>query len=144
MSRFSKLVAGVMLTPILLLILAWLFTVLFQISVSLNFLKKPLQQEVQQTFGRTLHIRGDINLIPQLRPTLEITNLAIDNPAGVDGEVFQAKRMYLELDFLALMKGDLDIGELSASGLQIDLVIDEHGESNCNFLDQHYEADRAA
>ena len=42
--------------------------------------------------------------------------------------------MYLELDFLALLRGNPDIGELSASGLQIDLQVDEHGQSDRDFF----------
>ncbi len=87
-------------------------------------------------FGRSLDIQGDIILMPRFRPSLEITEITLDNPAGMKGEFFHARRVFLQLNLFALLEGDLDVGELAASDIQLSLLVDQKGQSNWDFLEQ--------
>jgi uncharacterized protein involved in outer membrane biogenesis len=129
--------------PVSVLIIAVVYVVGFSEPVPLNFLKQPLNHEFQQMFGRNLDIQGDIILIPRLRPSLEITDVTLDNPAGMKGDFLHAQRMFLQLNLFALLEGDLDVGELTASDIQLSLLVDEQGQSNWDFLDGAKETDSA-
>ena len=118
------------------MIIGAIYIVGFSDPVPLNFLKQPLKQEVQRMFGRSLDIQGDIFLMPRFQPSLEITEITLDNPAGMKGEFLHARRMFLQLNLFALLEGDLDVGELAASDIQLSLLIDKMGQPNWDFLEQ--------
>jgi len=130
MPRIARILIVVTLIPIVLVLLIGIYLALFTTPVSLNILKGPLQKEVHKLIGWHLEIRGDIYLVPSLQPSLEVNEVVLDQVAGREDHLFFARRMYLDLDLLALLDRNFEIGEISISDLQLALRVDQQGRSN--------------
>ena len=135
MPRFAKVLIGIALVPVVLVLLIGLYLALFTTPISLNIVKGPLQKAVSKQIGWHFEIRGDIFLVPGLKPSLEVNEVALNELPGQPDELFFARRMYLELDLLALLDSNFEIGEISFSDLQLALRIDQQGRPNWKMPD---------
>jgi len=144
MPKFVKVIAAIALAPIVLALLIGLYLTLFTTPISLNVLKGPLQKEFHNQVGWQLEVRGDIFLVPGLVPSLEVNEVAVDQVAGREHELFFARRMYLDLDLLALLDRNFEIGEISISDLQLALRVDQQGQANWQMQDRSNKPEQQA
>jgi uncharacterized protein involved in outer membrane biogenesis len=135
MPRFAKILIGIALVPVVLILSIGLYLALFPTPISLNIVKGPLQKEVSKQIGWHFEIRGDIFLVPGLKPSLEVNEVVLNELPGQQEPLFFARRMYLDLDLLALLDRNFEIGEISISDLQLALRIDQQGRPNWQLPD---------
>jgi uncharacterized protein involved in outer membrane biogenesis len=69
-----------------------------------------------------------------LRPTLEIHGVQIDNPDGWDDSVFASMEMArVQIDLWALFNKQIDVGEITAKKVTLNLHSNEQGDNNWQF-----------
>ena len=135
MPRIAKILIGIALAPVVLILLIGLYLALFTTPISLNIVKGPLQEAVSKQIGWHFEISGDIFLVPGLKPSLEVNEVALNDRPGQQDQLFFARRMYLDLDLLALLDRNFEIGEISISDLQLALRRDQQGRPNWQLPD---------
>ena len=135
MPRFAKILIGIALVPVALVLLIGLYLALFTTPISLNIVKGPLQKEISKQIGWHFEIREDIFLVPGLKPSLEVNEVALNDLPGQLDQLFFARRMHLDLDLLALLDRNFEIGGISINDLQLTLRIDKQGRPNWKLPD---------
>lgn len=126
MRRLVKILLIVILVPLLL----WLSIVVLNVSLPLTFLNKPMSAAASYALGRNVKFRGEITLAPRLSPTLEFTQVSVDNPQGQQGQLLQLGSVYLEIDLLSLLAQDIVVEELHAKHVLLELEVGENDVGN--------------
>ena len=88
---------------------------------------------VEHLTGRELKIAG-LKTTRSLNPTIEIGSVALANADWTDKpEMVKAENLFLSVDLRELIKGKLQVHDLSADLLNIDLVKNKEGLANWHF-----------
>jgi len=124
MKLFIKLFAG--LLTLLILAVVILLTV-----VDPNDYKAEIQTQVKKSINRELLINGDIGwtLYPQFG--FSSGEIELNNPAGFNRKhLAKIESAAIAIDVLPLLKGEIQIGELTLNGLVLNLITNKDGTSN--------------
>lgn len=108
-----------------------------------NKLKPTIAQMVKDATGRDLVIRGDLNLVVSLSPTLEVFDITFANApwsnvdGGEVGDMVSLKQLDAKVDLLALLQGRVDVDYVVLEGLKVVLQTDGKGRANWEFEAPH-------
>lgn len=124
MKLFIKLFVG--LLTLLILAVVILLTV-----VDPNDYKAEIQTQVKKSINRELLINGDIGwtLYPQFG--FSSGEIELNNPAGFNRKhLAKIENAAIAIEVLPLLKGEIQIGELTLNGLVLNLITNKDGTSN--------------
>lgn len=131
----SKKIKILLLTVVSLVVLAVLVLVglSFYLSSHANNYKQYIVSAVKKNTGYELKLQGNlqVSVFPWLG--FECQNIAIANPAAFKNfgpDLLNADTLALKLKLLGLLQGQIEIGEVSASGLKVLLVKNAAGQGN--------------
>jgi uncharacterized protein involved in outer membrane biogenesis len=106
----------------------------FVMSFDFNQYKGLIARQVERATGRTLTIKGDIELALSLTPTLVADDLSLANmPGGSRPEMVTLKRLEVKLQLLPLLSNQVRIDRLILDGADILLETDKGGQGNWAF-----------
>lgn len=103
------------------------------LSFPLEGMRQGLVKALSDGTGREVRIDGGIRLYPSLRPALSIDRVVIGNPVGWDGEMLRADVARVQIALIPLLLGRVDLYEVAASGVEIELVQRLDGDNNWRF-----------
>ncbi len=100
-------------------------------TADVQTLTAPLAARIKAQTGRDLTIRGGISITPSLEPRIEVSDIALGNPAWAsDPNLITAKRMDVELALLPLLRRKLDVRRVVLTDPVISLETDSSGRGN--------------
>ena len=94
--------------------------------------RAQLQDAASDALGRDVHLNGDIDLQLGLSPSLRLTDLVVDNPAGFPANIPFAQVDYaaVTLDLAHLVFDTVNVRRLDLSGVDVNLIVDDAGHRN--------------
>jgi uncharacterized protein involved in outer membrane biogenesis len=117
-----------------LFIAALIIILAFGITLNLNGFRPSVERAVSGLLDRNVSITGSVSLEVSLRPTLEIHGVQIDNPESWDDPVFASMEMArVQIGLWPLLSKQIDIGEITAKKVSLNLHTNEQGENNWHF-----------
>ncbi|WP_028583857.1 AsmA family protein [Desulfogranum mediterraneum] len=121
----STLALGALaLTPLIIM-------AVLEIPLRLDSIRPGVETALSTTLERKVTIAGSITIQPGLRPTLEVRGVQIDNPPGWTDTVFAAIELArVQVGLPALLKKELDLGEVTAVGGRLNLETNTAGINN--------------
>lgn len=115
-------------------LLALVLWVASGLPVSLNALRPSLAAAASEALGRTVEIGGGVHLVPALWPTLGVETIQVANPPGFEAEsLAQVAGARGQISLPALLRGELQIGELHIEGARIAFETTPDGRNNWTF-----------
>jgi len=106
----------------------------FGVTIDLNFIKGGVEASAQAALGREVSVDGPVVLEFSNWPAIEVSNLHVANVADSSEPLFfSAGRARLKIGVFPLFRGNIEIAEITAEDVQINLETDEHGRSNWVF-----------
>jgi AsmA protein len=107
------------------------------LTLDTDTLKPRIAAAVEQATGRRLTLAGRISIRPALVPTIAIEDIALANmPGGSAPEMFQARRVELQLALLPLISRQIDVRRLTIVEPRLLLETDAEGRANWAFAPQ--------
>ena len=104
------------------------------ITLNLDKIRPAVETAMSTALDRKVKITGSVSLKPTLRPTLEIQGVQIDNPEGWTDAVFMAIDLArVQVGIPALLKKQIDIGEITAEKVTLNLESNKQGKGNWQF-----------
>ena len=127
LKRVAVVIAGI----IGLLVLISFIIVIFGVTIGLDFLRPAIEKGVSEALDRPVIIKGVIELVPGLRPTVTVSDLTIENPPGwPEKPFFTAALARTQIDLSDLLAREVSIGEITAEGVALHLISDAQGRNN--------------
>ncbi len=128
MSKVLKIVGIVFITLLVIFIIAgFLLTKL----VDPNQYKAKISQEIFQSTGHQLTIKGDIawSFFPWLG--LKVNEVSLSNlPSFGNGNIATVKHADIKIALLPLFMGKVDINNITLNNLQLNLIKNRSGQGN--------------
>lgn len=122
---------SLILVLLLITVLALMF---FGVNVDLGFLKGGVEASARSALGRDVEIRGPVVLEFSDWPALEVQDVRVANVPGASSPDFlHAGMARLQVGLFPLLKGDIQIGEIKAENVSLNLESDEQGQPNWVF-----------
>jgi uncharacterized protein involved in outer membrane biogenesis len=91
-----------------------------------------LEARAAATFGRTVTLAGPIRLRPSLRPSLVVEDVRFGNPAWASRPyIAQARKLAVQVALRPLLRGELEILDVSLDG--VDVLLESGPEGATNF-----------
>jgi len=138
LSRFLKILAGLLLLLLALLLLPLLL-------LDPNDFKDEIQDSVFRATGRQLTIEGDLSLTLLPRLGLEVSGASVANPPGFGDEPFaKLERVEMDAPLLPLLAGRLEVERVRIEGLRLNLIRDPQGRTNWDLTPPPAKAAEAA
>jgi uncharacterized protein involved in outer membrane biogenesis len=104
------------------------------LTLNLNQIRPAVETALSTALNRKVQIRGSVSLKPTLSPTLEIRDVQIDNPEGWTDPVFMAVELArVQVGIPALFNKQIDIGEITAEQVILNLESNKKGKNNWQF-----------
>jgi uncharacterized protein involved in outer membrane biogenesis len=104
------------------------------IPVDADALRASLARSLGDALGRTVRIEAPVALRVSLWPLAVVRGVAIENPPGfADRDFASAAELALAVDALPLLRGEVRIRELRASGVDVRLRRNAEGTANWTF-----------
>ena len=139
MKTLSRFLTGLLkILGALLLLLVAVSAVLLALGVrvELDPLREPVELAAEQAIGREVSFEGRLSLVPTLWPTLEVQEVAIANTPGWSEKDFaRAGLLRLQLGLVPLLRGEIQVGEITAEQVRLNLESDRDGKPNWQFGD---------
>ena len=128
----------VSLAGVLALVVAALLLVsMLDVTLDLDHLRDGVQTSAGVALGRDVKINGPVRLKLSGWPSIEVRDVEIANVPGASNKVFfSASRARLQIGLPPLLRGDLQIGEISAESVVLNLENDAEGNANWVFGEQ--------
>jgi len=127
---FLKISAGF----VVLLISTILILTLIGVKVDLSYLRSSVEVTASLALGRDVSINGPVELEFSHWPALEMSDVRIANTEGAERPDFlKADFVRMKLGILPLLFGELQIADITAQGVTLDLVSDVNGNPNWVF-----------
>jgi len=106
----------VSLAGVLALVVAALLLVsMLDVTLDLDHLRDGVETSAGVALGRDVKINGPVRLKLSGWPSIEVRDVEIANVPGASNKVFfSASRARLQIGLPPLLRGDLQIGEISA------------------------------
>lgn len=106
----------------------------FGMTIDLGFLKSKVTASAQSVLGREVRIDGPVVLEFSSWPAFDINGMAIANTPGSSDPVFlSAGKARLQIGIFPLLKGDIEIAEIRAEKVALNLEHDADGKPNWQF-----------
>ncbi|WP_372881045.1 AsmA family protein [Psychromonas sp.] len=124
MKLILKLFAG-------LVVIFLLAAVVLVVTIDPNDYKQQIQAQVKNTINRDLSINGDISwaFYPQL--AFSSGEIELHNPDGFNRKnLLKIDQAMVGINILPLLKGQIQIGEITLNGLVLNLITNKDGSSN--------------
>jgi len=140
-----KLFKRIVIVVAVLLLLVFAGLGVFIASFDPNTYKPQIEKLVADKTGRTLQLRGEIgmSLFPSIG--LNLGEAELGNAPGFGEQPFaQVKEVRLNVAFLPLLKGKLDVDTVVLNGLQVDLQRNAQGVTNWDDLTKEETGQAAA
>ena len=137
---FRRLFAaiGLLFSFIIVSLLALIF---FGVTVDLGFLKDGVEALAEAALGRDVKIEGPVIFEFSDWPAIEIQRVSIANAPDASQPVFlNAGFARLQVGLFPLLKGDIQIGEIKAEDVTLNLENNAQGQPNWTFAAQHDQA----
>lgn len=94
----------------------------FGVTIDLGFLKSEVATSAQSVLGREVTIDGPVSLEFSTWPALDLGGVKIANtPSGKDPLLLSAERARVQIGVLPLLKGKIEIAEIVAEGVALNL-----------------------
>jgi uncharacterized protein involved in outer membrane biogenesis len=107
---------------------------LLGVTVNLSFLRGGVEISAEKALGRDVEISGPVVLEFSGWPSIEVRDVIIANvPGGRADGLFVAGMARLDVRLLSLFKGELQIGEVIAEDVTLNLEHDAQGNANWVF-----------
>ncbi|HBE91981.1 MAG TPA: hypothetical protein DDW55_05435, partial [Gammaproteobacteria bacterium] len=130
---FRWLVIVLAALPALLLV-AVLVLSLLDVTVDLDHLRGGVETSAGAALGRDVSIKGPVRLELSGWPSIEVQDVAIANVPGAAANVFfKAGLARLQIGVAHLLRGELQIGEITAEDVVLNLENDAQGKANWDF-----------
>lgn len=123
--------------------IAWLFVLLITIililsfigvKVDLSFLRPGVEISASKALGREVTIAGPVELEFSTWPSLELSEVKISNLPGASQPVFlNAGLVRMQLGIFPLLRGKINIPEITAENVTMNLESDAQGKPNWVF-----------
>jgi len=126
--RILKWIGVAFFTPVVVFVLA---LYLLALNVSSDDIRALLDQEMRAATGRALAIEGDINVLPGLIPTVEVTSVSLGNAGWSEAPIMlRAERLSSSFALRPLLQGRLQFDEITLEGASLLLETDSEGRNN--------------
>jgi len=107
---------------------------LLGVTVDLSHLRGGVEVSAEKVLGREIKISGPVVLEFSGWPSIEVRDVTIANvPAGKADNFFIAGLVRLDIHLLSLLKSELQIGEVTAEDVTLNLENDAQGRANWVF-----------
>ena len=128
MKLFIKVFIG-----FLILIIAAIVSLM--IFINPNDYKEQIQTQAQQKLNRTLAINGDLSWTFFPRLGFSSGEVILKNPKGFNRDnLIKIEQASVSLAISPLLKGEIQVGELTLKGLSLNLITNKDGLSNLDNL----------
>jgi uncharacterized protein involved in outer membrane biogenesis len=122
----------------------------FGVTLNLEFIKGGVETSAQSALGRKVLIEGPVSLEFSNWPAIEVRDVQIANlPDAIDPVFLDAGLARLQIGLFPLLKGNIQIGEISAENVTLNLENNGQGQPNWvfgeekNAIPESAQADRA-
>lgn len=120
-----------------LVVVALLVLSLLHVTVDLNHLRGGVETSAGVALGRDVKNNGAVQLQLSGWPSIEVQDVEISNVPGAAAAVFfSAKLARFQIGLPPLLRGDLQIGEITAEAVALNLENDAEGRANWVFDEQ--------
>jgi uncharacterized protein involved in outer membrane biogenesis len=134
MSKFFRWLIIVLAALPALLLAAVLVLSLLDVTVDLDHLRGGVETSASAALGRDVSIKGPVRLELSGWPSIEVQDVEIANVPGASADVFfKAGLARLQIGVLPLLRGELQIGEITAEKVTLNLENDTEGRANWVF-----------
>jgi uncharacterized protein involved in outer membrane biogenesis len=117
-----------------LVLAAGLVLSLLDVTVDLDHLRGGVETSAGAALGRDVSIRGPVRLALSGWPSIEVRDVEIANVPGASADVFfKAGLARLQIGVMPLLRGELQIGEVTAEDVDLNLENDTEGKANWDF-----------
>lgn len=132
--KMFKWILGTLFVVLLLAVGAIGVLVALEIRVQLDPLRAPVEAASEAALGREISFDGDMVLVPTLWPTLEVADVSVANPPQWPEGVFaSAGTVRLQLGVAPLLSGEIQIADITAKDVALNLESNAKGEPNWEF-----------
>jgi len=129
-----KWIVGTLIVVLLLAVGTLAILAALEIRVQLDPLRAPVEAAAEAALGRDIGLDGDIVLVPTLWPTLEVGEVTVANPPHWgDGLFARAGTVRLQLGVAPLLSGEIQIADVTAKDVDLNLENNAEGEPNWRF-----------
>ncbi len=126
--RWTAIAVGGTLSAIVLGVVIFLA---IGVSVDLSWLRGQIEGVASDALGRSVAIEGPIVLVPATSPTVQVEGIRVGNPEGwPDADFVRLNLARAQLGVLPLLRGGLQIDEITVDGLAVSLETNAAGEPN--------------
>ena len=134
MRKFFRWLVIVLVALPALLLVAVLGLSLLDVTVDLDHLRGGVETSAGAALGRDVSIKGPVRLQLSGWPSIEVQDVDIANVPGASaGVFFKAGLARLQIGVLPLLRGELQIGEITAEDVVLNLENDTQGKANWDF-----------
>lgn len=132
-------IAAALVTIFVVLLVALSIAIFVGVPISLDPLRDELESMASTALERRIEIEGKIEIVPTLRPTLEVEGLRIGQPpdwperpeSGVEGGGFaRMEHAFLRLGVVPLLRGKVHVFAITGEGIEIDMERLPDGRAN--------------
>ena len=107
---------------------------LLGVTIDLSYLRGGVEVSAEKALGRDVRINGPVVLEFSGWPSIEVRDVTIANvPGGRADNLFIAGLARLDISLLSLLKGELQIGEVTTEDVTLNLENDRQGKANWVF-----------
>jgi len=104
------------------------------VTIDLSHLRGGVAISAEKALGRDVQINGPVVLEFSGWPSIEVRDVSVANVSqGRADNLFAASLARLDIHLLSLLKGELQIGEITAEQVTLNLENDEQGRANWEF-----------
>jgi len=125
-----KMIAGLLgLLIVLILVLTFI-----GVKIDLSFMRQGVEVSAKKALGREVSIAGPVELEFSNWPALEVSDVKVANaPGASQAEFLNAGLVRLQIGVFPLLKGKIDIADITAHDVILNLETDAQGEPNWVF-----------
>lgn len=135
--KFGTIIRRLLLSITLLFVLLIVSVVglmHFGVTLDLQFLKGGVEAAAESALGRKVAIEGPVTLEFSDWPAIEVRGVTIANLQGASTPFFvNAGLARFQIGIYPLLKGNIEIGEITASDVAVNLENNSQGQRNWDF-----------
>ncbi len=126
--RWTGIALGGTLATLLAVVVVF---VAFGITVDLSGLRPRIEAAASTALDRRVLLEGPIQLVPTLQPTLQVEGIRVGNlPEWPEADFATLALGRAQLAVLPLLRGDVEIVEITVEGVRLNLVTNAEGQPN--------------